>query len=261
MEALAQALPASLCPFAAGAVETDNKTANNKHYIVVGNRIKNHCNNDLFISADAAHALASSGQAALTLHIGQGVSDDQLSNLYALNKPQVSLVPEQLSVRACRSTTHKHERHNIAISKVVDNGNGTFSAALMIDEANAELSDHLTGQHISGMMIVEAARQLSIATAEQFYIAPAARGKANFITNSIRVDYNDFLLPVPTEILCIPVTLKRSGPINFRFTVAMQFRQQGRALATVEFDTSVIDSRYFYLKENQLLHRYITMMD
>lgn len=40
MEALAQALPASLCPFAAGAVETDNKTANNKHYIVVGNRIK-----------------------------------------------------------------------------------------------------------------------------------------------------------------------------------------------------------------------------
>ncbi|WP_194791930.1 AfsA-related hotdog domain-containing protein [Pseudomonas sp. UFMG81] len=261
MEALAHALPASSCPFSTGTVERDNTAANKKHYVVVGDRIKGQCTSDLFISADTAHALARSEQSPITFHIGQGVSDDKLSHLYSLNQAQVSLVPEQRQPRACGHTTHKHEPRNIAISKVVDNGNGTYTAALMIDEANAELSDHLTGQHISGMMIVEAARQLSIATAEQFYIAPAARGKANFITHSMRVDYNDFLLPVPTQILCIPVTLKRSGPINFRFTVLMQFRQQGQTLASVEFDTSVIDSRYFYLKESQLLHRYITLMD
>lgn len=261
MEALSQALPASLCPFAAASIEADNKNSKNKHYVVVGDRIKKQCNSDLFISAGTAKALASSGDSALTFHIGQGVSDDQLKNLYNIKESQVSFIPEKLNARACAKTTHKNEKHNIAISKVVDNGDGTFSAALMIDEANAELSDHLTGQHISGMMIVEAARQLSIATAEQFYITPAVRGKANFITNSINVGYKDFMLPVPTEILCVPVMLKRSGPINFRFTVAMQFRQQKRVLATVEFDTSVIDSRYFYLKESQLLHRYITMMD
>ncbi len=241
----------------------ENDSTLRKHYVIVGNRIKEQCKSDMFISAATAESIAHSHRSPLTLYIGQGLNDEQLTHLYSssqLKQIHVDLVPEQRPQRASLRETHKHENYNVAISKVIDNGNGTYSSALMIDDINAELSDHLTGQHISGMMIVEAARQMSIATAEKFYVNPLARKKVNFLTNRMNVTYHDLILPVQTEVLCIPVILKRSGPINFRFTVNIHFRQRKKILATLEFDTSVIDARYFHLKEMQLLHRCINLL-
>ena len=241
----------------------ENDSTLRKNYVIVGDRIKERCISGMFISAETAESIAHSHRSPLTLYIGQGLSDEQLIHLYSLSQAKqtlIDLVPKQRPQRASLRETHKHENCNVAISKVIDNGNGTYSSALMIDDTNAELSDHLTGQHISGMMIVEAARQMSIATAEQFYINPLTRKKVNFLTNRMHVTYHDLMLPVQTEILCIPVAVKRSGPVNFRFTVNIQFRQQSKILATLEFDTSVIDARYFHLKEMQLLHRYISLL-
>lgn len=258
MEAMTIPLRESARPYSARESIKGAESATLDHYIVVGDRIIKECSNERFISAAKAKDLAQRSTSPLKLHIGQGVNDQDLKQLYALEQGRVSIEPKRFVARACSATTHKHIASNIAISRAWDNGNGTYSSALMIDEENSQLSDHLTGQHISGMMIVEAARQMSIATAEQFYMDSRLSRKVNFISHSISVEFKDFLLPVPTEILCIPVSLKRSGRQNFRFSVVLQFRQQGQSLADIKIDTSVIDSRYFYLKENQLVHRYIT---
>lgn len=242
----------------------DNNSMLRKHYVIVGDRIKEQCSCEMFISAATAESITHSHSSPLTLHVGQGLSDKQLIQLYdssQMKQSHVDLVPKQRSLRASLRETHKHEKCNVAISKINDNGNGTYSSTLMIDDTNAEVSDHLTGQHISGMMIVEAARQMSIATAEQFYVNPLARKKVNFLTNRMSVTFHDLMLPIKTEILCIPIMVKRSGPINFRFTINIHLRQQSNILATLEFDTSVIDARYFHLKELQLLHRHINLLD
>lgn len=241
----------------------DNDSTLRKHYVIVGDRVKDQCCCDMFISSETAESIAHSHCSPLTLYIGQGLNDKQLIQLYdssQVKQEHVDLVPKQRPQRASLRETHKHENCNVAISKVIDNGNGTYSSALMIDDANAEVSDHLTGQHISGMMIVEAARQMSIATAEKFYINPLARKKVNLLTNRMSVTYHDLMLPIQTEILCIPIMVKRSGPINFRFTINIHFRQQSNILATLEFDTSVIDTRYFHLKELQLLRDHINLL-
>ncbi|MFF7709369.1 AfsA-related hotdog domain-containing protein [Pseudomonas sp. NPDC007930] len=252
MEALAPPFPATPCPFAAPGAEPQPTV------VVVGDRIKQQCPQAAFVNLAGAQALAAAGPA--TLHIGQGIDDAGLAGLYQLASEQITLVPAQPRQRAGRQATHQHHARNIVISKLVDNGNGSYASWLMIDERHGQLSDHLTGMHVPGMLIIEAARQLAIAAAEQCWLAPAARGKVNFLSHNIQVNFEQLLLPLATEIICVPLALKRSGPVNFRYSTSLHFRQHGSTLARVEIDTSVVDSRFFHLKEDQLLHRSITLL-
>jgi len=253
---------ASACPFSGLSQVNISTQPALRHYVVVGDRIKSQCRDGVFISATAAEQLMSQlGEGEkLKLHIGQGITDEQLNILYGRKESMgitMDIFPTDRRSRASSCATHKLKSHNIAISTPSENGNGTYSSELMIDDANAQLSDHLTGQHVSGMMVIEAARQMTIAVAEAYYVTPSAKGKVNFVTNKMDVTYLDFLLPIHTEILCIPIELRRSGQANFRFSCRLEFKQQGQCLAALGFELSVIDSRYFQLKEAQLLHQFV----
>ncbi|MBY8947274.1 MULTISPECIES: AfsA-related hotdog domain-containing protein [unclassified Pseudomonas] len=262
MEELSVSNSVSSCPFAGLSSLSAQPQEPPRHYIVVGDRIKSQCSDNMFISVTAAEEMVTrlDRDESLTLHVGQGVTDEQLNTLYGFKKvlsPALNILPEDRRTRASSTVTHKLKSHNIAISAPGENGNGTYSASLMIDDANAELSDHLTGQHVSGMMVIEAARQMTIAVAEAYYVAPQAKGKVNFVTHKMDVNYRDFLLPVHTEILCIPLELRRSGASNFRFGCRLEFKQQGQCQVELGFELSVIDSRYFQLKEAQLIHQFV----
>ncbi len=262
MEELSVSNSVSSCPFSGFPSLNAQQQESPRHYIVVGDRIKSQCSDNMFISVTAAEQMVTrlDRHEKLTLHVGQGITDEQLNTLYGFKaalSPTLNILPVDRRPRASSTATHKLKNHNIAISAPCENGNGTYSASLMIDDANAELSDHLTGQHVSGMMVIEAARQMTIAVAEDYYVTPAAKGKVNFVTNKMDVTYMDFLLPIHTEILCIPIELRRSGASNFRFSCRLEFKQQGQCLVVLGFELSVIDSRYFQLKEAQLLHQFV----
>lgn len=262
MEELSVSNSVSSCPFSGLSSLSTPPQESPRHYIVVGDRIKSQCSDSLFISVTAAEKMVTqlNRDKPLTLHVGQGITDEQLNTLYGFKaalSPRLNILPEDRRLRATSTATHKLKNHNIAISAPGENGNGTYSASLMIDDANAELSDHLTGQHVSGMMVIEAARQMTIAVAEAYYVTPQAKGKVNFVTNKMDVTYMDFLLPVHTEILCIPLELRRSGAANFRFNCRLEFKQLGQCQVALGFELSVIDSRYFQLKEAQLLHQFV----
>jgi hypothetical protein len=262
MEELRVSNSASSCPFSGLSSFCETQQESPRHYIVVGDRIKSQCSDNMFISVTAEEEIVTQldRDEKLTLHVGQGITDEQLNILYGFKEvlsPALNIVPVDRRLRASSTATHKLKSHNIAISMPSENGNGTYSASLMIDDANAELSDHLTGQHVSGMMVIEAARQMTIAVAEAYYVTPAAKGKVNFVTNKMDVTYMDFLLPIHTEILCVPIELRRSGASNFRFGCRLEFKQQGQCLAALGFELSVIDSRYFQLKEAQLIHQFV----
>ncbi|ETS33145.1 A-factor biosynthesis repeat protein [Photorhabdus khanii NC19] len=46
-----------------------------------------------------------------------------------------------------------------------------FSLPLLIDERCELMADHQTGQHIQGMILIEACRQTFIAVTEEFYMS------------------------------------------------------------------------------------------
>jgi hypothetical protein len=223
--------------------------------IVVGDRIKAQCIDERLLSITEVERLLQTRtphSAPIVLHIGQGIDYARLQRLYACAErgdKAISLLPRQLPPRASNQSTHKHVPTNIAISEPIARGDGGYEASLLLDERSADVSDHLTGHHIPGMLVAEAARQMMIAVAERFYLPPQRRAPVRFITHEMSLEYHDFMVPLPVQLLFIPVKLRRVGDSNLKLSCEIRFTQRKRIGAIARFEVSVIDRRYLESRE------------
>ncbi len=74
-----------------------------------------------------------------------------------------------------------------------------FSLPLLIDERCELMTDHQTGQHIQGMILVEACRQTFIAVTEEFYMSDKV-GQSYYVINDMNIKFSNFLFPLPAVI-------------------------------------------------------------
>jgi hypothetical protein len=226
--------------------------------IVVGDRIKAHCFDERLLSITEVECLIearTSHSRPIVLHVGQGIDYARLQRLYARvehGDKAILLVPPKLPPRASHQSTHKHVPTNIAISEPVARGDGGYEASLLLDERSADVSDHLTGHHIPGMLVAEAARQMMIAVVERFYLPVRRRAPVRFITHEMSLAYHDFMAPLPVQLLFIPVKLRRVGDSNLKLSSEIRFTQRKRIGALARFDVSVIDRRYLESREAAL---------
>jgi hypothetical protein len=272
-----QALPsddassAGQCPFShlfGGQAAQDSSPAPRAR-IVLGDRLKSQLPDDQrLISISDAEALlthrdAQAAMPPLALHLGQGIAHERMFRLYAQlcgtsePDPRVTLVPGTLPAKADQELTHKQKPHNVAISVPREHGDGTYAADLLIDEHCADMSDHLTGQHIPGMVIAEAARQMMIAVTEKFFILTPHQAGLRFVTHQMSVTYHDFVLPFPVTLRLIPLTLRRAGDHNLTASCDIRFMQSDRVVACATFSYSVVDKRYLESREGTLIERWL----
>lgn len=103
-----------------------------------------------------------------TFILGQGLSYFERKKLESLSKKRKirNIVNQGLKL-ASNPVTHKHKTSNIMISDPQKIAKDRFNAHLMVDAQCAEMSDHITGRHIQGMVLIEAARQMMLACAEK----------------------------------------------------------------------------------------------
>jgi hypothetical protein len=138
--------------------------------------------------------------------VGQGVRDDyaekvldnQHRNRNHNNKLDLTEL-EKLTATARNAYSHKKINHNTLIGaaeKVEDN---LFALPLLIDERCELMADHQTGQHIQGMILVEACRQTFIAVTEEFYL-PDSAGKSYYVINDMNIKFENFLFPLPAIV-------------------------------------------------------------
>lgn len=245
-------------PILARATPLPPREARSVH-IVVGQRIKAQCDDPRLLSVAEAIALIDAWPPAgipLALALGQGCDDESLDTLYrAVGRcaSRVRIEPPSKPRRASATATHKHVGSNIAITQPVANGDGSYGCALLLDERSADVSDHLTGRHVPGQMIAEAVRQTAIAVTECF-VLPAARAlESRFVTHEFSVTYADFTLPLPIDIRCVPLKLRRAGGSNMRVTYEIHFLQLAHTTAVARFCLSVVDRRFFDAREAVLL--------
>ncbi|MFI8417109.1 AfsA-related hotdog domain-containing protein [Serratia sp. NPDC078593] len=138
--------------------------------------------------------------------VGQGVRDDyagkvlenQQRNQNHGNKLDLS---ELKRVTASEKNTYSHKKMNhntlIGIAEKVDEN--LFALPLLIDERCELMSDHQTGQHIQGMILVEACRQTFIAVTEEFYLSGNV-GKSYYVINDMNIRFESFLFPLPAMV-------------------------------------------------------------
>lgn len=99
--------------------------------------------------------------------VGQGINKSTLDiiqdEINKTNARQEIVLKEKVSNKVDKEMVRKNKSDNVLITtpELIRMGSETiFTASLAVDENCAEMADHVTGQHIQGCLLTEAALQL-----------------------------------------------------------------------------------------------------
>jgi len=194
---------------------------------------------------------------ARRLLMGQGASAERLARVRRRIKSGevgkwIQMV-EDGPAKASADLTHKRYVRNIIISDPQQHSDTCYVALLSIDDRCAEMSDHLSGKHVQGMVLIEASRQMVLAVGEKFLISAAYRGRCAFVTHRIDTRFHDFVLPLEVQIRLQIDTLRHGGGSNFKADATITFHQSGKLSASVQFTFSVLDEHFLKSRESALV--------
>jgi hypothetical protein len=194
--------------------------------------------------------------ANVTIIAGQGISDERLRQL----RERIESLPPRMRVtlaedagtqaRAGARLTHKGLEHNIMISapeQVVEGER--YVSSLMLDDRCAEMSDHVTGQHIQGMVLIEAARQMFLAVAERYFLPASPDRSSYFVINQIDATYHAFGFPLGMEVHYESVSRKEGKGGSLTCEAKVLFIQGGELLTEVRVRYAVYDAAFLNSRE------------
>jgi hypothetical protein len=180
------------------------------------------------------------------LLVGQGVSESwraYLRERAVARGLALELVdiPGQ-ALRTGRHFAHKHRRHNILITDPSQVGVQRYHCHLVVDDECEVMSDHTTGCHLQGMLLIEAARQSFLAVTEWFLLD--ANQKYYFVINRLDVTYHRFAFPVGTEIDIALRNVDSSRGDRVAAEATIRFLQHGECVAEVQVAyTAILEDR------------------
>lgn len=179
--------------------------------------------------------------------VGQGINKTTLDKIQdRINKTssgRKALLKEKVTKKIDKDLVHKLKPDNILIThpEWFQLGNETFfTASLIIDENCAEMADHVTGQHIQGCLLTEAARQLGIAVLE-IYMFNREPDSCYYETKKIVTEFHSFLFPLEVDML---MSFKVKDGKNKEITAMVRFFQMGRIGCEVQLTGVVIPKKF-----------------
>lgn len=192
--------------------------------------------------------------------IGQGVQlDDILRTIYIIHQHYPEKICDIVNLGDLyyqnnpehQKSVHKHKKENILITSPEKIDSENYRAKLILQDSSELLCDHQTGQHIQGMVLIEAARQTIISTSEKYLISEANTAiTANYFTlTSINVSFSHFVFPLPVAISLRVLSQKKSDYGKFTFECSIAFEQTSIKKAEVCFTFSIYDFNYITQKE------------
>ncbi|WP_405970338.1 A-factor biosynthesis protein AfsA [Streptomyces sp. NBC_00988] len=151
------------------------------------------------------------------------------------------------------SEVHKRRPENVLVAGLHKAENDLFRATLRISDQQEMILDHTTGSHVTGMVITEAVRQLSLAVGERYLLTPSDTAR-RFILNSLQTTFHRFLLPLPTRLEYRLADIQRNGPDRLRFTGTCDLLQADVLAASGSVDIVVMDEKCADRIEARHLH-------
>lgn len=226
--------------------------------LVVGEKFKQFADHSKVINIHAFEEIirtALSNNLCYKVHFGQGINKKQIQQLFTLvydyNAHDFFDFQEidRYHKKASRLHTHKFNNKNILISDPIQINENDYTAWLQIDDRCIDISDHLTGQHIQGMVLIEAARQMVNSVTEK-YLIDRTEEKHRFIADKIQSVFHSFVFPMES-LLTLRVRKQKKGfGVNSAFEVGVLFQQFNRITTEINFNYSVLDENYISAKEN-----------
>ncbi|MGV9820234.1 AfsA-related hotdog domain-containing protein [Nocardia xishanensis] len=172
----------------------------------------------------------------LTVHLGQGVTRhalDYIQHVATIHAPGTQLrVVGAIAEPARRHHVHKYQDSNVLLANLVRETDTAFRADLRIDGDNELLHDHQTGEHVQGIVIIEAVRQLFLAAFELEYGKRWPEQHFYIVWNSIDLTYGSFLFPLPATLHAELTPLSIDDPAKLEFAIDTEVRQFGKSAAS-----------------------------
>ena len=196
------------------------------------------------------------------IYIGQGIDFNRVAllrkSISAQNLEKIYQVKMADHFKASQLTTHKYKLENIMISDPEQCEAGKFSSILMLDDNCAEMSDHVTGQHLQGMVLIEAARQMTLAVTEKFYLNKDVRTKMSFVTDSLSTSFKSYLFPLEVELVC-SINHITGHHNNKKFIATLNFIQNGKICTEVKYNFTVFTLGFVVQENNNFALNAVSM--
>lgn len=187
-----------------------------------------------------------SHQGRTVLVPGQGLNVEAVKQLLeeASRSPNLSHFDfslwHDLPEKAPASLTHKHRPENVLVSVPTRMNANQFQMHLMVDEDCELMHDHLSGQHVQGMVLIEAARQGMLAIAEAYLIPDNGIDYA-FVFEALSVQYSHYTFPLGAVIETNIVECATDNPKRLHFAAETFVRQCGQTVSEFTMSFSAME--------------------
>jgi hypothetical protein len=193
----------------------------------------------------------------IEIHPGQGLSDEDVLGILKLTA--ASPHPERFDMsalermnrRAPASQSHKRKSENTLISRPRQISEKEFLLDLVIDENCELMQDHQTGQHLQGMILLEAARQSFLAVTESFFL-PEDGTKFYFVINEMVARYSHFAFPLPAIVRYRLREHEGANPLRQHFIADITVEQCGETVSSFVTDFTTFEDSRISGKEGKL---------
>lgn len=176
---------------------------------------------------------------------GQGVGDfewDLLCDRVRARGLEDSVTLErQPADLASRAECHKSSEPNALIANLSREGERTFTASLRLHNDNELLLDHQTGEHVQGMVAVEAARQMFLAVTERYFASAHPQRRYYYVIDAMNTDFENFLFPLDAGIEYEVESADLNDPERLSFTVRITLVQGGRTASVTAVEFTAFD--------------------
>lgn len=187
---------------------------------------------------------------------GQGVGEHERTYISRLASGlDESVAPKfigQIATPATRGHVHKRAPQNVLISVPERENDQRFVSDLIIDSRNELLIDHVTGQHVQGMVLVEACRQMFLAVTEEHFLGEKAPAETYFVIKSMGVEFKSFVFPVGAQVVFSLGRLTHKEGGRLAADAAISIWQNNAECVTCSVSYSVFDASQLAARELEL---------
>lgn len=184
---------------------------------------------------------------------GQGLRQGSITTIQHLAQVRAIACVSFPRPLASRELTHKSNPDNILISKPLSLGDSTYEFQLVVADAVDRLSDHVTGEHLGAMLLIEAARQAGIATLELAF--PNEEGSSwGFVLHSFNTSFIQYAFPLPTRVVIHIAEDVSEGARQRKISLDVKHFQQDQCVSVMTIGVSLYQKKLLTKLERMRSH-------
>jgi len=227
--------------------------------VVVGDRFAQFSENDKVLTFTQAKKffLDNKNDGSYQIVIGQGLSKNNIETfLKDIGGDNVDIESANSCLPLLRETTlntHKENEENVLISESTKLDKKVYQCHLLIDDGCAEMSDHVTGQHIQGMVLLEACRQMVNSVSERYLIKTGYN--KSFVLHAMNSEFLEYLFPVTSTMELTLRKYRKGLRGDFTAECTINVIQNDKICLTTSIKFSAVDKGSLNLIEQQMAEK------